>query len=178
MKYGTQDNYHRFVIRLQFITVLLMTVSLVGAVIAKSINGSQPLQINTTDSEADVPRVILSSATIDDTVPPIQSSSATDSNSDDYLITTISINTIENATTIPDVTTSNTTITKASLPKLYKKADPRKRKIERKSIIINPDLTDWKCPNISSSRNLLECGCDMPHTLRCSGDVHSLQVIY
>lgn len=173
MIYETQDKYNNFLIRLQFITVLLMTVYLVAAVIAKTTNGSQQLHINTTDSEAEVPQVILSSATIDDTVTPIQSS-FTDSDSDVNFTTTISI---ENVTTIPDVTISNTTITKATLPKLYKKADPRKRKIERKSIIISPDLTDWKCPNISSSRNL-ECGCDMPHTLRCSGDVHSLQVIY
>lgn len=147
-----------------------MTVYLVAAGIAKTSNGSEPLQVNTTDSEAKVPQVILSSATIDEA--PIRSSS-TDSDSDVYLTTPIFI---ESVTTIPEVATSNTTITKTTFPKLYKKADPRKRKIERKSIIIRPDLTDWKCPNISSSRNL-ECGCDMPHTLRCSGDVHSLQVI-
>lgn len=152
-----------------------MTVYLVAAVIAKPSNGSQQLLLNTTDSEADVPQVILSSATIDDTVTPIQSST-TDSDTDVYLTTTYFINTTENVTAIPDDTISNTTSIKGKLTKLYKKADPRKRKIERKSIIISPDLTDWKCPNISSSRNL-ECGCDMPHTLRCSGDVHSLQVI-
>lgn len=152
-----------------------MTVSLVAVVIAKASNESQPLQINTNDySEIDVPQVILSSATIDDTFTPIQSST-TDSDSDAYPTTVLPIKTIENATTVSDIITFNST--KATLPKLYKKADPRKRKIERKSVIISPDLTDWKCPNISSSRNL-ECGCDMPHTLRCSGDVHSLQVIY
>lgn len=34
----------------------------------------------------------------------------------------------------------------------------------------------WKCPNITDNRSL-ECGCDVPLTLRCSGDVHSLAVI-
>ncbi|CRL08738.1 CLUMA_CG021227, isoform A [Clunio marinus] len=34
----------------------------------------------------------------------------------------------------------------------------------------------WKCPNISDNRSL-ECGCDVPLTLRCSGDVHSLSLI-
>lgn len=60
--------------------------------------------------------------------------------------------------------------------KVYNKADSRKRKVEDKSVLISPDLIDWKCPNISQSRNL-ECGCDMPHTLRCSGDVHGLELI-
>lgn len=36
--------------------------------------------------------------------------------------------------------------------------------------------SSWKCPNITDNRSL-ECGCDMPLTLRCSGDVHSLSLI-
>lgn len=54
--------------------------------------------------------------------------------------------------------------------KLYNKANSRKRKLE-----LDPDLTDWKCPNISENSRFLECGCDMPHTLRCSGDIHGLE---
>lgn len=66
----------------------------------------------------------------------------------------------------------------ASVPKLYRKQDSRKRKIESKTIVVNSDSSGpWKCPNITSNRNL-ECGCDMPHTLRCSGDIHSLEVIF
>lgn len=34
----------------------------------------------------------------------------------------------------------------------------------------------WTCPNITDQRTL-ECGCDMPLTLRCSGDVHGLALI-
>lgn len=34
----------------------------------------------------------------------------------------------------------------------------------------------WTCPNITDNRSL-ECGCDVPLTLRCSGDVHSLTLI-
>ncbi|CAO1346445.1 unnamed protein product [Diamesa serratosioi] len=34
----------------------------------------------------------------------------------------------------------------------------------------------WKCPNITDQRTL-ECGCDIPLTLRCSGDVHGLALI-
>ncbi|XP_053676040.1 uncharacterized protein LOC128726268 [Anopheles nili] len=38
------------------------------------------------------------------------------------------------------------------------------------------DLADWRCPNVSGGDNL-ECSCDLPHTLRCSGDLHGLEVI-
>lgn len=34
----------------------------------------------------------------------------------------------------------------------------------------------WTCPNITDNRSL-ECGCDVPLTLRCSGDVHGLALI-
>lgn len=61
--------------------------------------------------------------------------------------------------------------------KLYNKADSRKRKIEKKSVVFDRDLIDWKCPNISENSRYLECGCDMPHTLRCSGDIHGLEQI-
>lgn len=54
--------------------------------------------------------------------------------------------------------------------KSYNKANSRKRKLE-----LDPDLTDWKCPNITENSRFLECGCDMPHTLRCSGDIHGLE---
>lgn len=57
--------------------------------------------------------------------------------------------------------------------KLYNKANSRKRKMEHDRI--DPDLTDWKCPNITENSRFLECGCDMPHTLRCSGDIHGLE---
>lgn len=57
-----------------------------------------------------------------------------------------------------------------SASKLYNKVNSRKRKLE-----LDPDLTDWKCPNISENSRFLECGCDMPHTLRCSGDIHGLE---
>uniref|UniRef100_A0A182NI14 LRRCT domain-containing protein n=1 Tax=Anopheles dirus TaxID=7168 RepID=A0A182NI14_9DIPT len=38
------------------------------------------------------------------------------------------------------------------------------------------DLGDWRCPSVSGGDNL-ECSCDLPHTLRCSGDLHGLEVI-
>ncbi|XP_058053682.1 uncharacterized protein LOC131205551 [Anopheles bellator] len=38
------------------------------------------------------------------------------------------------------------------------------------------DLSDWQCPRVASS-DKLECSCDLPHTLRCSGDLHGLEVI-
>ncbi|KAK5649124.1 hypothetical protein RI129_004016 [Pyrocoelia pectoralis] len=38
----------------------------------------------------------------------------------------------------------------------------------------SPDL--WKCPDINQEP-IVECSCDMPHTLRCTGDRSALQVI-
>lgn len=74
-------------------------------------------------------------------------------------------------------TKSNEKPTPKGVIKLYNKADPRKRKIERKSIVSDVNLAEWHCPNISQSKNLEHlCSCDMPHTLRCSGDIHSLEV--
>lgn len=35
-------------------------------------------------------------------------------------------------------------------------------------------VVEWECPNITGPR--LECSCDFPHTLRCTGDQTSLQV--
>lgn len=68
-------------------------------------------------------------------------------------------------------------VTPKSVAKLYNKADSRKRKIERKSVVSDVDLAEWHCPNISQSKNLEHlCSCDMPHTLRCSGDIHTLEV--
>lgn len=58
--------------------------------------------------------------------------------------------------------------------KVYNKNDLRKRKI--KSTGIDP-YVDWKCPNISENSRYLECTCDLPQTLRCSGDIHGLQQI-
>lgn len=33
----------------------------------------------------------------------------------------------------------------------------------------------WKCPEMKHSD--LECGCDIPHTLRCSGNIHGLEIL-
>lgn len=63
---------------------------------------------------------------------------------------------------------------KASTAKLYNKMDARKRKIKSAQV---DSYADWKCPNISVNSRYLECGCDMPQTLRCSGDIHGLQQI-
>jgi len=35
--------------------------------------------------------------------------------------------------------------------------------------------TVWECPNITKAG--VECSCDFPHTLRCTGDRTALQVI-
>lgn len=49
--------------------------------------------------------------------------------------------------------------------------------VDVSSIPIGDATTEWRCPNITGSRSL-ECGCDLPHTLRCNGDVHGLTVSF
>lgn len=70
---------------------------------------------------------------------------------------------------------------KLAAGKYFNKNSPRKRKAEQVSSLPLPVDTDglleWKCPNISGTRNAeLECGCDLPHTLRCNIDLHGLLV--
>lgn len=93
----------------------------------------------------------------------------------------------ETAALIPNelATSTISTSTVKFLPKSHRSNNVKvfnkieSKKLSRKSIEVAHDdeTSDWKCPNISQSRNL-ECGCDMPHTLRCSGDIHSLEVEY
>lgn len=47
--------------------------------------------------------------------------------------------------------------------------------LQLQHISINGDI-EWKCPNITRNQNV-ECGCDMPHTLRCNGNLHGLELI-
>ncbi|XP_058464406.1 uncharacterized protein LOC131438410 [Malaya genurostris] len=63
--------------------------------------------------------------------------------------------------------------------KYVNKGELGKKRFEKKSTVITPqtvDMANWHCPNISQNANL-ECGCDMPHTLRCRGDLHGLELI-
>ncbi|XP_011202190.2 uncharacterized protein LOC105225435 [Bactrocera dorsalis] len=61
--------------------------------------------------------------------------------------------------------------------KLFNKSLPKRRKAgEISAIPVYDPSVEWKCPNVTSSRSL-ECGCDLPHTLRCTGDLHGLTVL-
>ncbi|XP_064547042.1 slit homolog 3 protein [Drosophila montana] len=71
---------------------------------------------------------------------------------------------------------------KMATGKYFNKSSPKKRKAEEVSSLPLPVDTDglleWKCPNISGTRNAeLECGCDLPHTLRCNIDLHGLLIL-
>lgn len=59
-------------------------------------------------------------------------------------------------------------------------ADKKNSMLLRKSLSVSQSKaaedSTWKCPNITDNRSL-ECGCDVPLTLRCSGDVHGLSLI-
>lgn len=86
-----------------------------------------------------------------------------------------SITIVQNESPSIPTKSSSTTLFQTKVVKVFNKIESKK--LSQKSIEISHDdeTSEWKCPNISQSRNL-ECGCDMPHTLRCSGDVHSLEV--
>ncbi|XP_073848895.1 leucine-rich tendon-specific protein [Musca autumnalis] len=62
--------------------------------------------------------------------------------------------------------------------KFFKKpsATKKRKAVDVSSIPIGDDTTEWRCPNVTVSRSL-ECGCDLPHTLRCNGDLHGLTVL-
>lgn len=59
-------------------------------------------------------------------------------------------------------------------------ADRKNSMLLKKSLSVSQSKaaedSSWSCPNITDNRSL-ECGCDVPLTLRCSGDVHSLSLI-
>lgn len=109
-------------------------------------------------------------------------------NANEYTIRTIAApsNTdalVQNVSELPISTTtiaiSATTTAKLFLPvadnnKTVAKSDFRKRKV--KSVVIN-QMVDWQCPNITGNSRYLECSCDIPYTLRCSGDIHGLEQI-
>ncbi|KAH8365313.1 hypothetical protein KR084_009246 [Drosophila pseudotakahashii] len=70
---------------------------------------------------------------------------------------------------------------KSPAGKYVNKSAPRKRKAEQVSSLplpVDDGLMEWKCPNITGTRNAeLECGCDLPHTLRCNIDLHGLLLL-
>ncbi|SPP73820.1 TLR4 interactor with leucine rich repeats [Drosophila guanche] len=78
-------------------------------------------------------------------------------------------------------TTTGKSRSKSSAVKYFNKGTPKKRKAEQVSSLplpVDDGLMEWKCPNITSSRNAeLECGCDLPHTLRCNIDLHGLLLL-
>lgn len=56
-------------------------------------------------------------------------------------------------------------------------ADKKNSMLLKKSLSASQSqAAEFRCPNITDNRSL-ECGCDVPLTLRCSGDVHGLALI-
>ncbi|XP_032572274.1 slit homolog 3 protein [Drosophila sechellia] len=70
---------------------------------------------------------------------------------------------------------------KSTSGKYVNKSSPRKRKAEQVSSLplpVDDALMEWKCPNITGTLNAeLECGCDLPHTLRCNIDLHGMMLL-
>lgn len=51
----------------------------------------------------------------------------------------------------------------------------KRQMLDKRKISVDID-NNWKCPNINRNQNV-ECGCDMPHTLRCTGNLLGLELI-
>ncbi|XP_026842710.1 slit homolog 3 protein isoform X1 [Drosophila persimilis] len=87
---------------------------------------------------------------------------------------------VVSAAAVPVTTTTITGKSKSAV-KYFNKSTPKKRKAEQVSSLplpVDDGLMEWKCPNITGSRNAeLECGCDLPHTLRCNIDLHGLLLL-
>ncbi|XP_046809523.1 protein artichoke [Lucilia cuprina] len=63
--------------------------------------------------------------------------------------------------------------------KLFNKGSQKKKHkddVDVSSVPIEDVSREWMCPNISDTRSI-ECACDLPHTLRCNGDVHGLTIL-
>ncbi|KAL9916145.1 leucine-rich tendon-specific protein isoform 1-T1 [Glossina fuscipes fuscipes] len=94
-------------------------------------------------------------------------------------ITTTSTTTIVTRLTpaIKDEKNITSSATLKQTAKFFNKSSSKKRKtVDVSSIPIGDSSTEWRCPNITGMRSL-ECGCDLPHTLRCNGDLHGLGVL-
>ncbi|EDW02437.1 GH21992 [Drosophila grimshawi] len=121
---------------------------------------------------------------LEDTTPRSTTASTTTSTTTTTAATTISAYVIS-AAAVPAynaATTMSKPKSKLSNGKYFNKSAPKKRKAEEVSSLPLPIDTDglleWKCPNISGTRNAeLECGCDLPHTLRCNIDLHGLLLL-
>lgn len=47
---------------------------------------------------------------------------------------------------------------------------------ESKELVKAISSNEWKCPEIAE-QPVVECSCDMPHTLRCTGDKTAMGTI-
>uniref|UniRef100_A0A1A9WWJ0 LRRCT domain-containing protein n=1 Tax=Glossina brevipalpis TaxID=37001 RepID=A0A1A9WWJ0_9MUSC len=94
-------------------------------------------------------------------------------------ITTTSTTTIVTRLTpaIKDEKNVTSSSTLKQTAKFFNKSSSKKRKtVDVSSIPIGDSGIEWRCPNITGVRSL-ECGCDLPHTLRCNGDLHGLGIL-
>lgn len=91
---------------------------------------------------------------------------------------------VEDETTISSASTNSSTVSFTTMP------SSERTTVNSSNIVKNPDEetiqdsshasspssdTVWECPNITKAG--VECSCDFPHTLRCTGDRTALQVI-
>lgn len=94
---------------------------------------------------------------------------------------------LEDETTINKISTTTSAsmvITTSSLNKAEKTMvnssntvkSQNEKNVQDPSHAFSPSDMVWECPNITKAG--VECSCDFPHTLRCTGDRTALQVIF
>lgn len=99
---------------------------------------------------------------------------ATTTTSRSMLTTSTSMSTTTLVSTKLISTKENTTVSIMSSTTARTQDDKIPKNISHASSLSFPD-TVWQCPNITKTG--VECSCDFPHTLRCTGDRTALQVI-
>ncbi|XP_017888129.2 leucine-rich repeat-containing protein 15 [Ceratina calcarata] len=97
---------------------------------------------------------------------------------DDFREDGATTNAVISTTSIPITTTTVSTLNKVEGTLVINSSNTVKTvndgNIQDSSHASSPD-TVWECPNITKAG--IECSCDFPHTLRCTGDRTALQTI-
>lgn len=105
--------------------------------------------------------------------------SCTDAMMSDFLEDETTINTISTTTsTSMVITTSGLNKAKKTMlnsSNIVKSQDEKNVQDPSHAFLPSSDMV-WECPNITKAG--VECSCDFPHTLRCTGDRTALQVIF
>jgi len=114
--------------------------------------------------------------TEDDTTTTSTSTSSSVMTSNTFNAMTMMTMTTARTTTIAMSISSTTVIVQDdNISKSLSHTSPLPLSSSSSSVSSSPSVAIWECPNITKSG--VECSCDFPHTLRCTGDKTALKVI-